>query len=158
MASSTLDEIADRIAIDDLLTRYATALDTKNWEAYASCFTPNAYIDYTSAGGIKGRLPEVKAWLAPVMEGFPMSQHLVTNRTIVMDGDTATCRSYFFNPMGVADEDGDLILFFEGGSYHDKLVRTAEGWRIAERIEESAYSTRLHPVIVQPLVPNSNDE
>jgi 3-phenylpropionate/cinnamic acid dioxygenase small subunit len=153
MASMTLQEIADRLEIEELLTRYATALDRKDWDLYASCFTSDAYIDYTSAGGIKGRLAVIKPWLAGVMAGFPMSQHLITNRAITIDGDTATCESYFFNPMGLADEAGELVLFFEGGSYSDKLVRTAEGWRIAQRIEQTAYSSRLNPVIALPITP-----
>ena len=70
-----------------------------------TCFTPDAFIDYTSSGGIKGKLPEVKAWLAQIMPTFPMTQHLVANRVIAVQGDTATCRSYFFNPMGLPDDD-----------------------------------------------------
>jgi 3-phenylpropionate/cinnamic acid dioxygenase small subunit len=147
MKPMTLQEIADRFEIDDLLTRYATALDTQDWDLYATCFTPDASIDYSSSGGIKGKLPEVKAWLAQIMPTFPMTQHLVTNRVIAVQGDTATCRSYLFNPMGLPDDANRLLLFFEGGYYNDKLVRTPEGWRICERIEESAYSTRLHRIM-----------
>jgi len=149
MAAMTLQQIADRIEIDDLLTRYATALDAKDWDLFASCFTPDAFIDYTGAGGIKGALPEVRQWLAQVMAGFPMTQHLVTNRAIQIHGDTATCRSCLFNPMGVPD-DGGLMVFLEGGYYRDQLVRTADGWRIAERIEEPTFSTRLHRLMLRP--------
>ncbi len=147
MSSRTLQAIADRLEIDDLLTRYATAVDTKDWELYATCFTPDAAIDYTSSGGIKGALPEVKAWLAQIMPTFPMTQHLVVNRVISITGDTANCRSCLFNPMGLPDEANGLTLFFEGGYYRDKLVRTPDGWRICERIEESAYTTRLHRLL-----------
>ena len=151
MTAVTLQTIADRIEIDDLLTRYATALDAKDWELFSSCFTADAVIDYTGAGGIKGSLPEVRAWLASVMERFPMTQHLVTNREIRIEGDSATCRSCLFNPMGLPDEDdGSLVLFFEGGYYRDTLVRTSAGWRIATRVEEPTYSTRLHRVMLRP--------
>jgi hypothetical protein len=143
MGTMTLQQIADRIEIDDLLTRYATAVDNKDWELYATCFTPDAFIDYSSAGGIKGSLPEVKQWLGEVMPMFPMSQHLVINKTVVIDGDRATARSAVFNPMGLPEGEG-LLLFFEGAYYNDKLVRTPDGWRISERVEETSYSTRLH--------------
>jgi 3-phenylpropionate/cinnamic acid dioxygenase small subunit len=146
----TLQEISDRIEIDDLLTRYASALDAKDWDLWASCFTADAFIDYNAAGGIKGSLPEVRKWLSEVMAGFPMTQHLVTNKTVRVDGDTATCRSYLFNPMGLPGDGGDLVLFFDGGYYRDKLRRTPAGWRIAERIEEPTYSTRLHRVMIRP--------
>ena len=145
----TLQEISDRIEIDDLLTQYATAIDTKDWELYSACFTPDAVIDYTAAGGIKGTLPEVRRWLAEVMAGFPMTQHLITNRAVRIDGDTATSRCCLFNPMGVPDG-SSLMVFLEGGSYRDKLVRTAHGWRITERIEESTFSTRHHRIMLRP--------
>jgi hypothetical protein len=144
-------EIADRIEIDELLTRYATAVDGKDWRLYESCFTPDAFIDYTSAGGIKGSVREVSDWLAKVMPVFAMTQHLVTNRSITLHGDMATGRSYFFNPLGLADGRGGVTLYFDGGYYNDKLVRTEQGWRIAERVEESAYSTRLNRLGVEPL-------
>ena len=48
------DDLADRIAIGDLLTRYATAVDRRDWDLYRTVFTEDAHIDYTSAGGIAG--------------------------------------------------------------------------------------------------------
>jgi 3-phenylpropionate/cinnamic acid dioxygenase small subunit len=150
MAAMTLQQITDRIEIDDLLTRYASALDAKDWELFSTCFTADAFIDYTAAGGIKGHLPEIRTWLAQVMATFPMTQHLVTNRAVQIIGDTATSRCALFNPMGVKDGDG-LAVFLEGGYYRDKLVRTPDGWRIAERVEEPTYSTRFHRVILRAL-------
>ena len=34
--------LADRIAAEDLLTRYATAVDRRDWEQYRSIFTADA--------------------------------------------------------------------------------------------------------------------
>lgn len=147
MTAMTPQYLSDRIEIDDLLTRYATAVDNKDWELYDACFTSDAFIDYTSAGGVKGRLPEVRDWLAKTLPIFPMTQHVVCNRAVEIEGDLATARSCFFNPMGITDGSEGLKLFFDGGYYNDKLVRTKDGWRISERIEESAYTTRLHTVM-----------
>jgi hypothetical protein len=150
MATMTLQQLSDRLEIDDLLTRYATALDGKDWDGWADCFTPDAHIDYTAAGGIKGSLAEVKQWLSSVMAGFPMTQHLVTNKVVAIDGDRAECRSALLNPMGLPDGDG-MMLWLEGGYYRDRLVRTAAGWRIAERIEQPTFSTRRHRLIARTL-------
>ena len=38
-AMTSIQAIADRLAISDILIRYGTALDTANWELLASCFT-----------------------------------------------------------------------------------------------------------------------
>ena len=36
----TLQEISDRIEIQELLVRYSHAVDTRNWEMYENVFTP----------------------------------------------------------------------------------------------------------------------
>jgi len=139
MADASLQAITDRLEIEELLTRYAWALDTKDFDALDDVFTADARIDYTSAGGIEGAYPEVKAWLAQVLPHFPAYQHLVTNVQVTIDGDTATSRAAFYNPMGQPKGDG-ISLFYVGGEYHDTLVRTADGWRIEERIEQTVWT------------------
>lgn len=144
----TAEQLSDRIEIDDLLTRYATGVDRRDWDLWESCFTPDAFIDYSAFGGTKGTVAEVRRWLEDVMTRFPMSQHLVVNREIRIAGDTATCRSAFYNPMALPTGRGDeRQLFFCGGYYCDELVRTAEGWRIRARVEEFSYSTMTQPIL-----------
>jgi hypothetical protein len=58
-------------------------------------FTPDAHIDYESAGGIKGDLETVANWLETTMAGFPMTQHLIANIDVKLGGDTATVRAMF---------------------------------------------------------------
>jgi hypothetical protein len=50
----TLEEISDRIEINDLLVRYTVAIDEKDWELLDTVYTPDAKVDYTSSGCIKG--------------------------------------------------------------------------------------------------------
>ena len=140
MDERTLQSLADRLEIEGVLTRYAWAIDSGSFDGLDDVFTPDALVDYTSAGGIKGAYPEVKAWLASVLPHFPAYQHFVTNKDIVVDGDRATSRSAFYNPMGQAAKDGGVSLFFVGGEYHDKLVRTDDGWRITERVEKTVWT------------------
>ncbi len=135
----TIEEIRDRAAIEELLIRYAAAIDEEDWELLDRVFVPDAEIDYTSSGGTSGRYPEVRAWLEKVLPHFQVKQHLLANTTLHLDGDTARSRTYFFNPMGAPGPDGDVQLFFVGGYYNDELVRTPEGWRIARRVEEQAW-------------------
>ena len=142
----SLQELSDRLEIDDLLTRYATGVERRDWDLWESCFTEDAQIDYSAFGGIRGGVKEVRAWLEKTMPIFVMSQHMILNREVTLDGDRATSRAGFGNPMALPLDDGEnRLLFFEGGYYHDVLVRTAQGWRIRERVEEFSYSTRLNP-------------
>jgi len=132
------DDLADRIAIGDLLTRYATAVDRRDWDLYRTVFTEDAHIDYTSAGGIAGGLDDIVAYLAEVIPMFEMSQHLVANLDVTLDGDTATVTAMFNNPMRLVDGD----VWFTGGWYHHDLVRTADGWRSRRLLEEAAWFDR----------------
>jgi SnoaL-like domain len=138
--SDRLGFLADRREIDDLLVRYATALDTRRWDELGTVFTPDAVLDYRSAGGIRGSFAEVAQWLATVLPLFAWTQHLVVNRAVRLEegADHATAHSSFYNPNG-AEVDGRPWLFVVGGAYHDRLVRTAEGWRIAHRVEETLW-------------------
>jgi 3-phenylpropionate/cinnamic acid dioxygenase small subunit len=136
-----MTETDDRVAIMDVLARYTAALDTQDWDGLDSVFTPDAAIDYTTSGGIKGRFPEIKAWLAEVLSGFPMTQHLIGMPMIRLTGDTATSRTDVYNPMTLRQPDGTTKRFYVGATYEDQLVRTLDGWRIADRFERTTFST-----------------
>ena len=69
----SLQQISDRIEINDLLIRYTRAIDQKDWELLDTVFTPDAEVDYVSSGGIKGTYPEIRAWLEKVLALFPRS-------------------------------------------------------------------------------------
>ena len=135
----TLEQISDRIEINDLLIRYSVAIDEKDWELLDTVYTHDAKIDYTTSGGITGEYPEVRAWLAKALAPFTMTQHLISNSVVDVDGDSATARTMVFNPMGTDDGKGGLRMFYVGAWYEDKLVRTGAGWRIAERFERKAF-------------------
>lgn len=137
--ATTDSAIADRLEIADLLTAYAVAVDTGAWEDLDEVFTPDAQIDYRGAGGIAGRLPEIKAWLAETLPRFVVRQHLITNVQVDFadGGDTAQVGCYLYNPMGHRDDAGTLSMFFVGGGYADTVLRTATGWRISHRVHRT---------------------
>lgn len=134
-----LQEMSDRLEIQDLFARYSFAIDERDWDALDRVFTPDAWIDYSEAGGAKGSFPAIKAWLPIALQRFAKFQHMVATTKLDLAGDTATSRTILFNPMVHRDATGADQVFFIGLWYRDRLVRTGEGWRIAERYEEMAY-------------------
>ena len=126
-----LQEMSDRLEIQDLLARYSAAIDTRSWDDLDELFTPDAVLDYSETGGIAGTIAEQKAYFSAVLPGFKGSQHLTATSTMVFDGDTARVKTICFNPMVVDDSQ----VFFIGLWYRDVLVRTPGGWRFAERYE-----------------------
>lgn len=139
-----LSAIADRLAIDEVLNRYAHALDTHQFDLLDDVFTPDADLDYRQASpdGIRGDRATQVAWLRQSLEQFPVRQHFITNRAIRLDGDTAESRSYFYNPLGSRDADGRLRMLHVAGFYNDRFARTPGGWRIVVRVTEQAWFDR----------------
>lgn len=136
----TLQEISDRLEIEQLLSNYSFAIDDRDWDGLDDIFTPDAFIDYTAAGGISGSLSEIKAWLPGAMARFPMFQHMVATTQLVLEDDIATSRTILFNPMVYRDEDGVEDTFFIGLWYRDNFMRTDAGWRITKRVEEKGWT------------------
>jgi 3-phenylpropionate/cinnamic acid dioxygenase small subunit len=145
----SLREISDRRQIDDLLTRYTVAIDTKDWKLLDTCFTRDAKVDYTTSGGIKGPYPEVRQWLEKALSVFPVTQHFISNTTVELSGDTAKARTYVINPMVFKNPDGTDHIFTVGAYYNDRLVWTDDGWRITERYEEQAFLDGTYPAALQ---------
>ncbi len=129
----------DWLDITALINRYAQAVDGKDWALYASCFTTDAEIDYSSAGGARGGVEESTAWLAMMLEPISVSQHYITNQVIGVTGDEGTCRAYFFGVVG-NQSPSESSLIWVGGIYEDVLRRTEAGWRIAELVDISVWS------------------
>jgi hypothetical protein len=84
------------------------------------------------------------------MPMFAAFQHNVGASQIMVDGDTATGRTICHNPM-VLDKGEDMPhVWFYGLWYRDRFVRTAAGWRIAERYEEASWAYNLPPRFEYP--------
>lgn len=137
-----LATVLDRLAIDEVVSGYAVAVDDGDWDAYRALFTPAGRADYRSAGGVEGPAAEVADWLARTMTLFPVRQHLIVNRLIRLDvtdgapGDTARVGADFLNPMrlaGAGSGPADTAPnFVAAGRYAFDLARTRDGWRLAE--------------------------
>ncbi|MET9364217.1 nuclear transport factor 2 family protein [Streptomyces sp. NPDC006632] len=134
-----LGTLLDRLAIDELITGYAAAVDDGDWTAYRALFAADGRADYRAAGGIEGGAEEVARWLGETLLVFPVRQHLITNRVLSLQdlggypGDRAELRADYLNPMccGTAGDAGPPAPDFEaGGRYAFSLVRTEEGWRL----------------------------
>jgi 3-phenylpropionate/cinnamic acid dioxygenase small subunit len=126
----TVEEIADRLAIADLLTRYATALDGRDWPLLDRFFSEDAQGHY---GGevIAGR-PALVRMIRSHLDGCGPTQHLLGNYAIELAGDRArsTCsvRALHAGVGAAAGQTYEVVA-----DYHDDLVRERDGWRVARR-------------------------
>lgn len=151
----TLEEISDRMEIQQLMIAYSSAIDSRRFDDLDDVFTPDAWIDYSAMGGEKGRYPRIKEYLKEGLGRFPAYYHMIANPDIRLDGDSATSRTICFNPMEVALADGSRQVMFLGLWYIDRHVRTPDGWRIAERSEETCYAHNVPGGRIEDIAPLS---
>lgn len=134
-----LAELEDQLALQQLLARYAVAVDTRDWTAYAACFSDDADIDYLASGGPRGTPTAVAPWLDASLANFAMSSHYVTNIDITVDGDEAWGTALFYSPMGSPAADATMSMLYVGGRYTDRYTRAAGGWKIAARRQDTGW-------------------
>jgi len=120
-----IQRISDELAINSLLTRYARAIDTNDWQLYRSLFTDDAHIDYSAAGLITGTREEVIEFMSR-QDGPATGMHYVTNVAAEIDGDTGKASAMWCLATGSPGTTPNRYL---GGRWHHDLVRTADGWR-----------------------------
>jgi hypothetical protein len=133
--SYSLDEIADRMAIGQVIARYVHALDTRDYDTLDDVFLPDTRFNLTEGGGIAGSWVEVKRYYQDNLEAFVDYQHVFSN--VLLEFDTgrrrARSRAKVINPCGMLGRDGQLHHFEIVGAYEDLWRRVPDGWRIAER-------------------------
>lgn len=138
-----VETLIQRALISDLLDAYAEGIDERDFDKVASLFAPHAHLDYSSSGGPAGPRDEVMAWLRASLPAVALTQHLLTNQRIRIDGDTATARTELFNPL--LFDSGETLLLLLGGRYDDRLQRTDGGWQIVDRVHTTTWTAGPWP-------------
>jgi ketosteroid isomerase-like protein len=116
---------ADEWAIEKLIIGYAAHNDAADWDAVAALYVPDGRMSRPIAPDdfIEGR----DAILAAFKARPPRTtRHICANIRVWVDGDSATAESQIM--LFTAKDATPLV-----GSYHDRLIRTADGWRFTER-------------------------
>ena len=134
-----IENIVDRIEIENFFSRYARAVDDRDWELYRTLFTEDAHIDYSSSGGSVGNLDETVSFLSKALDMFEMSQHLITNIELLhREENQAHVLALFNNPMRLKGGN----VWFVGGRYKHEMIKSTSGWRSKKLIEETLWFDR----------------
>jgi ketosteroid isomerase-like protein len=134
MSDSAALSVADRIAIQDLMARYAWALDTGDVDALVLCFTPDcAVIEEVFEDPDRWEGHEGVRELGEHYKnsaGFPGRQHHVSQSLVEGDGQRCSVKSFAF----VTECRGEppYTLRFTG-YYDDRLVKIDGQWLFRER-------------------------
>ncbi|BBX05300.1 nuclear transport factor 2 family protein [Mycolicibacterium sp. ELW1] len=124
-----MTELQDRQDISDLLIRYASGIDRRDWDLFRTVFTADCHLDYGQIGVWDG-VDEVTEFMDVAHAAAGYLMHRISNIVIDLQDDRATSRCYVDAWIMAADNNSGVNA---RGFYDDEIVRTDAGWRIARR-------------------------
>jgi hypothetical protein len=125
MNEDALQTLVDKSEIVDLFNRYATSIDTRDRALYRSCFTEALTWDMMGQGLVEGRADDWVDSALTTVNLFKATQHIITNHTISLAGDSGSAVAYLQAQHW--NEDAATLV---GGYYSNKLIRSPDGWKI----------------------------
>jgi len=157
LQAADLEQLADRLLIQEVQNRYALAHDLTDPAMYANVFTEDAELmsgdnviargrDAMYAIGESDRV-RFNAGAEPGERSFGSMRHVITNSVIDITSDsTATAFCYVLT---VANEEGVGPQIMSVGRYEDKFEKVGDQWLISQRrIEMDMGNQELARVIL----------
>jgi ketosteroid isomerase-like protein len=133
--SLTLD---DRSALADLAAHYAAAVDFRDFERLRQVFIADCRLD--TGRGVRDGIDAVLEAMQGLLR-YEATTHVLGQQLLELhDGDVrgvTYCTAHHLGTDG--DSRTDTVMHIH---YHDRFVRTDEGWRIATRRLETLWTDR----------------
>ena len=127
-----LQALEDRLAINDLFVRYATALDAGDVETIVGCFAEDGSLQSPVVGIYQGH-DGIRAFakrFAALRAGGTQLRHVLSNLAVELDGDRAHATCYLVT---ILTRNGQSTLR-PPGRYDCQLVRVAGAWVFQHRV------------------------
>ena len=128
---SALQRLVDKDSIQDLIRQYSYCVDHRRYDDVVELFTSDCVVDYGPRPGSSVRSRSaLRKLLGDPRGAFEATSHHNANVLVTFDGDDrAVVRASVFAWHKQADGTTPKLW----GYYHDSVVRTPDGWRIATR-------------------------
>lgn len=132
----------DEAQLLELQARYASTYDDRLPEQFAEVFTEDGRLVLPDGQVLAGRRALADFAAAAASRPF-RTYHFMTNQVIETRGDTASGAAHV---TAVSRKDDDVRLLIIG-RYDDTMVRTQNGWQLAERVISALPASDLatHP-------------
>jgi ketosteroid isomerase-like protein len=132
-----LRQLIDRQQISDVLYRYASSVDDKDFATLRSLFTDDAHGVYATVADITGA-DEIIKWIDGMTAGKSWQHHKLTVYHIDFTGpDEASTLTYHTSHQTDVGDDTSVTLIV--ARYRDKLRRVDGRWKITEKIMEPGW-------------------
>jgi uncharacterized protein (TIGR02246 family) len=134
----TPTEVADRVAIRELVDAYAHCADRRDAEGQKSLFTEDTHfvVHMDGQGSEPTQVLDGREALTPVFEDlnrYTATMHFNGQSTIALHGDRATGESYCMAHHLSIGPDGQRTLMIAAIRYDDVFVKQDGAWLFAER-------------------------
>ena len=132
--SSDNIEIEDRLAIQDLLSRYCHAMDASRADLCIELFTDDAAI-HTPVGERQGRagiLEWIKGRLALRAPDYQVGHYMLNSLVTRLSPNSVKVRSMFLYTRQRRDGSSNAELL-GAGLYEDEVRKDPAGWRFSSR-------------------------
>ena len=126
----TLEELADRLAIQDVLAKHSRGVDRAEEATLKSAYWPDATVAY---GGFNRSAHEFCENLPAAIKRYAATQHTITNVSIDLRGDEARVETYVTAYHYLAVEEGQDTEMTYLGRYLDRMEKRDDVWKIAHR-------------------------
>ncbi len=128
-------DIADKLAVHELLGRSAYALDERELETLADCFAADARLTLRIAGGdlvgpFEGREGIMKLMTDSMAAQQDQRRHVVTNAFFA--AEEADAAEVVSNLTLLSVSEG-RVQTISCGLYRDRAIRDGDRWRLATR-------------------------
>ena len=135
------EQIADRLAINDVLHLHCRGLDRLDRDSIQCSYWPEAEVDYGSFKGSAHLFAELV--VGALSEKYALTRHSLSNTLIQFSGNSARSESSV-NAAHLLIEAKEEMLFY--GRYLDKLEKRNGLWKILHRQVVMDWNKRL-PVL-----------
>lgn len=129
----------DRLAVSDVLIRYATGIDSRDWAALRSCFADDCEADYGDFGQWRSA-DEITAWMATTHDPLGPTLHRISNVVVEHRAGVVQSRCYVHGTIVFPDRSAAVHAY---GWYDDEFVKVGTEWRIVRR-RFTPVTTELH--------------
>jgi hypothetical protein len=132
-----MNYLLDYIAITDLVQRYGQGTDTHDFDLLRTCYGAEIEVDHSPTIGMGRMRVSADKWCQLAKQFHSQldgDEHIMIPQSIVINGDTALCHvlmhaSHFYRAANGSPYQS-LV-----GTYDLKLIRTEDGWKIAESVQ-----------------------
>jgi len=133
------DWATDRVALMDVMLRYAAGVDERDMVMYRSCFCDDVEVVGFGATTVNGG-DNWQAYVKTALERFGPTQHMLGPQLATIDGDKAHCRTDVQALHYLKDQPDTTLTLW--ATYRSDMVRTKDGWKI-KRHELVSRGTRI---------------